>query len=545
MFKISIILATALFVLATGIGRADVTDGAAGTCSRDLGGVPADIRAVFQKPAYENAVWGLRAVDLDSGRTLLDVNPDCRFYIASVRKVFSIGQLLNQVGPQHRYNTPIYRRGFLSRSGVLYGDLILVASGDLTMGGRTNPDGSIALVNFDHNEADALGNAELTKPDPLAGYRYLARQVAQAGIRRVLGDVVIDDRLFRPYLFRDEFKLRPIFVNDNVVDVAINPTNVGDAAAVTVRPLSSALRVDTPIRMGASGSSLALSVEPELPQCIGRPGCSATVAGSVPIDFVPPLTGEFPLVRTVRIVEPANYARTVLIELLRQNGVRVDAVADRPNPVLRLPRHRRYPAYAKVAELTGLPYADSVKFVLKVSYNIGADTSLLLFGVTQGVDNMDAALIKERRALFSRYGIRPDEYHFVDGSGGGETRALSRAVTRFLTAMSRGATSAPFLDGLPILGVDGSLATVTDYQSDPTLAGATGQVRAKTGTYIEGSDTGLLLKARAMGGYVTTKTGRRIAFQLVVNGVPVSGLDEVVQVFQDQGQVSAILWRDY
>lgn len=30
-----------------------------------------------------------------------------------------------------------------------------------------------------------------TKPDPLAGYRTLARQVAQAGIRRVTGDVAI------------------------------------------------------------------------------------------------------------------------------------------------------------------------------------------------------------------------------------------------------------------------------------------------------------------------------------------------------------------
>ena len=101
-------------------------------------------------------------------------------------------------------------------------------------------------------------------------------------------------------------------------DVAIKPTQVGEAAAVEVRALSSALRVKTPIRTGAPGTSLALTVHPDLPQCIGKPDCSATVAGSVPIDLVPPLTGTFPLVRTVRIVEPANYARTVLIELLRQ-----------------------------------------------------------------------------------------------------------------------------------------------------------------------------------------------------------------------------------
>ncbi|MGD9507546.1 MAG: D-alanyl-D-alanine carboxypeptidase/D-alanyl-D-alanine-endopeptidase [Geminicoccaceae bacterium] len=543
MLKTGFLASVALALLAAGIGRADATDGASGRCSQDLEEFPAAMRAVMRKPAYQDAVWGLRAVDLDRGRTLLDVNPDCRFYIASVRKVFSVGELLNEVGPEHRYDTPIHRRGAVSKSGVLNGDLILVASGDLTMGGRTNPDGSIAIGNLDHNEANSLGNSDLTKPDPLAGYRSLARQVARAGIRRVTGEVIIDDRLFRPYLFRDEFELRPIFVNDDVVDVAIRPTKAGEPAAVEVRPLSSALRVKTPIKTRQRGSTLALSVDPDLPQCIGKPGCSATVAGSVPIDLVPPLTGRFPLVRTVRIVEPANYARTVLIELLRENGVRVDASAVRRNPVSLLPRQRHYPADTKVAELKGLPYADSAKLVLKVSYNIGADASLLLFGLTQGVDNMDAALAKERRVLASRYGIGAAQYHFPDGSGGGESRALNRAVTRMLSVMSRSTAFPAYLDSMPILGVDGSLAAVTDFQSDPTLERATGQVRAKTGTYVD--ETGTVLKAQALGGYVTTRAGRRLAFQLVVNNVPISGIDDVVQVFQDQGRVSAILWRDH
>ena len=84
---------------------------------------------------------------------------------------------------------------------------------------------------------------------------------------------------------------------------------------------------------------------------------------------------------------------------------------------------------------------------------------------------------------------------------------------------------------------------VTDYKSDPSLVGATGQVQAKTGTFV--SDTSPLLKGQALGGYIKTKAGRRIVFQLVVNNVPISGLDDVVQVFQDQGRVSAILWRDH
>ena len=117
----------------------------------------------------------------------------------------------------------MYRTGTVDAGGVLHGNLIVVASGDLTMGGRTNPDGSIAVSNWDHNEADGLGNAILTKPNPLAGYAKLARAVRAAGIKRVAGNVVIDDRLFAPFFFRGQFNVRPIFVNDDVVDVSIAP----------------------------------------------------------------------------------------------------------------------------------------------------------------------------------------------------------------------------------------------------------------------------------------------------------------------------------
>ena len=304
---------------------------------------------------------------------------------------------------------------------MLRGDLILVASGDLTMGGRTNPDGSIALGNLDHNEANSLGNADLTRPDPLAGYRALARRVCAVGIRRVTGDVVVDDRLFRPYLFRDEFEVRPIFVNDDVVDVAITPTKAGEAAAVKVRRGRRPCGY-TSIRTGGRGSSLALSVDPELPRCIGRPGLLGDRGRFRAGRPRPALDGDVPAGPD----GPRRGARELRAHRTRRAAPRERGQGRRQRGRAQ-PRHppaapRRYPAAAKVAELTGLPYADDAKFVMKVSYNIGADTSLLLFGLTQGVDNMDAALAKERHILASRYGIPPAEYSFLDGSGGGETQ---------------------------------------------------------------------------------------------------------------------------
>ena len=169
------------------------------------GPLPSAIQAIFDKPIYENATWGLRVVSAD-GTVLIDYNPRHNFFLGSVRKVFSVGELLNEIGADHTYDTPVYRTGNVDSAGVLHGNLVLVASGDLTMGGRTNPDGSIAVTDFDHNEADSLGNAELTAPDPTAGYAQLAQQIAAAGIKKVAGDVIVDDRLFQPWDFRGEFE---------------------------------------------------------------------------------------------------------------------------------------------------------------------------------------------------------------------------------------------------------------------------------------------------------------------------------------------------
>ena len=36
---------------------------------------------------------------------------------------------------------------------------------------------------------------------------------------------IIDDRLFQPFNFRDQFDVRPIFVNDDLVDLSIHPTS--------------------------------------------------------------------------------------------------------------------------------------------------------------------------------------------------------------------------------------------------------------------------------------------------------------------------------
>lgn len=508
--------------------------------------IPENIRAIFNKLLYSDSIWALRVVDLESGEILLDQHSEETLYIGSVRKVFTMSEALEAMGPDFQFRTPIHRQGSVNAEGVLEGNLVLVASGDITMGGRRSPAGTMAFTDLDHNEANTLGNAELTKPDPLWGYNFLAEQVAASGVKAITGDVIIDGRLFKPFEFRGEFDVKPIFVNDDVVDVTMRPTNPGELALVDHNPKSLAFGVDSNLITVSQGVEEDPELIPEFPACIGSSECFGSVIGGLAIDFLPPLTHMFPYVQTFRIVEPDNYARTVFIEALERAGVAmVNAEPVGPNRSGLLPPKDSYTPDTLLAELVSLPFSEYAKFILKVSYNIGAETSLVLWGLTEGVESMEDALVVERENLTQRLGISGDDFQFIDGSGGGETTANNKAVIQLLKYTSEQSYFPEFLDALPILAVDGSLSSITEFESDPSLAGAKGNVFAKTGTYAAGNEIGIVLKGRSMAGYIDAKSGRRLMYSLIVENTQLGpNIESMLEVFQDQGTITALIWRD-
>src|ERR1700731_3055343 len=88
----------------------------------------ARIPAVIDGPDYRQARWGMLLVDADSDEVIYERDPDRLFLPASTTKLYSCSTALSVFGPDHRFNTPVYRRGNV-KDGRLDGDLILVASG--------------------------------------------------------------------------------------------------------------------------------------------------------------------------------------------------------------------------------------------------------------------------------------------------------------------------------------------------------------------------------------------------------------------------------
>src|SRR5207302_10715455 len=107
------------------------------------------IESVINGPDYKQARWGILVVDAQTGKTVYEHNADRLFLPASTTKLYSCAAALDALGPEYRFETPVYRRGEV-KDGKLHGDLILVASGDLTFGGRTDASGRMAYTNHDH-----------------------------------------------------------------------------------------------------------------------------------------------------------------------------------------------------------------------------------------------------------------------------------------------------------------------------------------------------------------------------------------------------------
>src|SRR5262249_12853238 len=198
-----------------------------------------------------------------SGQTVYQRNADELFAPASVTKLFSTSAALIELGPNYRFQTPMVRRGEVDAKGTLHGDAILVAQGDLCMGGRTGPAGTMLFRDDDHTYAGGNFRSQIVPTDPLAGLDHLAREVQATGIQEITGDLIVDDRLFATAASTGSGprRLSPILINDNVIDVLAEPAaQEGEAARVRFQPATSFVTMDAQVATVAAGQPPALDV---------------------------------------------------------------------------------------------------------------------------------------------------------------------------------------------------------------------------------------------------------------------------------------------
>lgn len=483
--------------------------------------IPQNMQQIMNQPKYEHAIWGIYAKDLETGQVLFDLNANKLFSPASTTKLLTIAALLHAFGDDYRFTTPVYSTRPI-KDGKLDGDLVLIAQGDLTMGGRQPNPNTLSFTKLDHTIANEVPGVILTKEDPLFGINDLAKQIYQKGLRELNGNVIIDDSLFETTVKRDT-PISPIMINENLIDLVINPGSFGEKASVNWRPQVPGYEIENLVKTVAADGKLDLEISSD------ESGRKMIIKGTIPLN-------QKDIIRTFTIKDPKHFARMALIQALQNTGIKVNHANDAANTQLPFKPVQDL----QVAQWVSPPLSEYAKLILKVSHNLGANLTPLLLASQQGKRTFDEGMHLIGTFATQEVKLSPDTFVLIDGAGGNENRLTLRAEVSVLDYMYKQPKHSfkSYMDALPILGVDGSLE---DFAKNTSGAN---KVYAKPGTGVAFNPaTGkFFLITQALAGYIQGKNGHLFAYEVVVNNGALPTIDDIFAIFEDEGQLSSMIY---
>lgn len=467
------------------------------------------IKKIMDRPEFAHSRFGIEFYSVESGRVVYALNQQQLFVPGSTTKLLTEGTALELLGGDYRFHTKIYRTGPIKKDGTLEGDLILVASGDYNLSNRIQPDGTLAFENEDHTYGgpDAKG----LPGDPLMVIREFAQQIADKGIKRVKGKLLVDISLF-PEGERElgtGIVISPIVVNDNVVDVIATPgATEGTPVTLKIAPKTAYVTIVNQATTGKAGSKASLDYTDEKLNADGTR--SVTLTGSLALGAPPPLN---PYV----VPEPSRYAATVLMEALAEKGVRTSLAAPSEKIDFKALASNYKPENV-VAEHISPPLKEDVKITLKVSHNLHASMTPFVLGSVLGhkETHVDQAGFDLENEFLTKAGLDLSGASQTDGAGGNAYYTPDFMV-HYLLFMSKQKDFADFYRGLPILGKDGTLFKI--QVNSP----AAGHVHAKTGTYglYDALNKNIMVTGKGLGGFMDTASGQHLVLSLYANMVAV------------------------
>jgi dihydroorotase/N-acyl-D-amino-acid deacylase len=467
------------------------------------------IKKVMDRPEFAHSRFGLEFITADSGEVIYKLNASQLFVPGSTTKLLSEGAMLEVLGADYRFHTKIYRTGPIGKDGTLQGDLILLASGDLDLSNRVQPDDTLIFEDEDHSYGgpDSKG----LPGDPLAVIRDFAKQIAAKGIKRIKGRVLVDASLF-PEGYRElgtGVVVSPVVVNDNIIDVIVSP-GATDKSPVQLKiaPQTGYITIINEATTGKAGSKASVEYGDDKLNADGSR--TVTLTGNFPSDGKP-------VMASFVVPEPSRFAATVLREALKDQGISAALAAPAEQLDFKA-LAKNYTPENVVAEHVSPPLKEEVKITLKVSQNVHASSMPFLLGAL--VAHKDADIEQTgfdvEHDFLTKAGLDLRGAAQSDGAGGNAYLSPDFMV-QYLLYMSKQKDYNDFYRGMPILGKDGTLVKI--QVNSP----AAGHVHAKTGTYnlYDALNKKMMVTGKGLAGYMDTARGEHLILALYVNMVSV------------------------
>jgi len=348
--------------------------------------------ASFEKdPQLSAASVSLYVIDANTREILFDRNGHIGLAPASTQKMVTSAAALSMLGKDYRYTTRLYRSGELDGDGSLKGSLVIVGSGDPTLGSwrYEGRDSSLVMKNF-ANAVAASGIRKISMPMVISTPGFSKQTIP--------GGWVWDD-------IGNYYGAAPAGLNwkENQYDLVLEAAGKKQGESVAV-------------------SSPAKSYINELKA--GAPG-----SGDNAYAYLPVAGGMSVLSGTI----PAGAAHFKIS-------------ASDPDPALSFTKGMILdPAWHLIYRYDS-PALDSIIYWFnKKSINLYGEALIKTIALEQGKTGSTEAGVEQLKIFWEKQGIDPNELNIYDGSG---LSPLNRVTTHAQVEVLRYARSQPWFDVL-------------------------------------------------------------------------------------------------
>jgi len=428
--------------------------------------LPASVRKVLKRHKLPPGSLSVYVQDVSESAPLLTVNAQVPRNPASVMKLVTTLVSLQDLGPGYRFRTQVYADGPVDKKGRLKGNLYLKGEGDPAM--------------------------------TTEAFWRLLEDLRNTGLRRISGDLIIDNSYFdvdppargsfdrRPYR---AYNVEPqaTLVNFHATAFKLYPDPANKRVRVLADPPMASLKITNAIKL-VKNSCRRRHRKINLQVIRTGPRPEVRFSGTYPVRCRP-----LEMLRAV--ADPTPYIFGVFKSLWQRSG---GSIQGRGHDGV-------VPEQARLLYTThSRPLAEIIRTINKFSNNVMSRNLLLSLGAR--AFEPPGTLEKGRRAVqdwMLAHQIGANALQVENGAGLSRVARISAlSLARLLLVGWDSEFMPEFAASLPLAAIDGTLRK-RFRQSD--LEGHTHM------------KTGLLNGARAIAGYLQTRSGRRLVVVALQN----------------------------
>lgn len=432
-----------------------------------------NVQSIANHPVFKNASLSFYAVNLNSGKEILNYDGTRLLTPASTTKLFSTAMALEVLGTDFQATTKLFYTGQI-KDHVLEGDLWIIGGGDMTLGSK--------YFHSDDQRSTFLSN--------------WVQSVTNLGIQKINGSIYVDGSDFGYHAIPDEWIwgdignyygafFSGIVLYDNLIEYHFQTEKAGSLSQLKYTfPTLPTLQFDNHIYASTKrGDNSYIYGAPYLLERKGR--------GFLPqyqFDFV--VKGSLP--------DPEKQLSYELETALKKQGIELQG----KSCSIRNSTTKRPTNWIEILSHKGKTVADIIQKTNHESINLFAEGLMRLTAYHKNQHGEHQEAVDYMRDFWNER-LTENTFFFFDGSGLSRANAISaKSMCQLLSYMHHSDAQQTFYESLPISGVSG---TMRYFGRSETLKG---KIHAKSGS---------MKHVRSYAGYINSNSGDKIAFALIVN----------------------------